>query len=91
MRAHRGEWLVFLHEAEVPPTKNHAEQMRRPTVITRKVGGRNKMLWGALVHGILASLMVSCPRQGKRFLDLAPRRWQSSQPQAIDLEALPGG
>jgi transposase len=91
VRAHRGEWLVFLHDAEVPPTNNHAEQMLRPAVITRKVGGCNKTLWGALVHGILASIMVSCQRQGTRFLDLARRLWQSSDPQAIDLEALPGG
>ena len=65
IRAHRGEWLVFLHDAEVPPTNNHAEQMLRPAVITRKVGGCNKTLWGALVHGVLASIMVSCKRQAK--------------------------
>jgi len=91
IRAHRGEWLVFLHDPAVPPTNNHAEQMLRPAVITRKVGGCNKTLWGALVHGVLASLMVSCHRQGKRFLDLARRLWQSSDPLAIPLEALPGG
>jgi transposase len=85
IRAHRGEWLVFLHDAEVPPTNNHAEQMLRPAVITRKVGGCNKTLWGALVHGILVSLMVSCQRQGKRFLDLARRLWQVGEPQALPL------
>ncbi len=90
IRAHRGEWLVFLHDPEVPPTNNHAEQMLRPAVITPKVGGCNKSLWGALVHSVLASLMVSCKRQGKRFLDLARRLWQSSDPQAVPLEALPG-
>jgi hypothetical protein len=65
--------------------------MLRPAVITRKVGGCNKTLWGALVHGVLASIMVSCKRQGQRFLDLARRLWQSSDPQAIDLEALHEG
>jgi transposase len=91
LRAHRGEWLVFLHDPEVPPTNNHAEQMLRPAVITRKVGGCNKTLWGALAHGILASLMVTCKRQGQRFLDLARRLWQRSDPPAIPLDALPGG
>jgi transposase len=91
IRAHRDEGLVFLHDAEVPPTNNHAEQMLRPAVITRKVGGCNKTLWGALVHSILASIMVTCKRQGKRFLDLARRFWQSGDPQAIPLEGLPGG
>jgi transposase len=90
IRAHRGEWLSFLHDPEVPPTNNHAEQMLRPAVITRKVGGCNKNLLGALVHSILSSIMVSCHRQGKRFLDLARQLWQSDQPQAIPLQNLPG-
>jgi transposase len=89
IRAHRGEWLTFLHDPEVPPTNNHAEQMLRPAVLTRKVGGCNKNLLGALVHSILASIMVSCHRQGKRFLDLARQLWQTNQPQAIPLETLP--
>lgn len=89
IRAHRGEWLTFLHDPEVPPTNNHAEQMLRPAVITRKVGGCNKNLMGALVHSILASIMVSCHRQGKRFLDLARQLWQSNDPRAIPLENLP--
>ncbi len=90
IRAHRGEWLAFLHDPEVPPTNNHAEQMLRPAVITRKVGGCNKNLLGALVHSILSSIMVSCHRQGKRFLDLARQLWRTGQPQAIPLETLPG-
>ena len=82
---------MFLHDAEVPPTNNHAERMLRPAVITRKVGGCNKTLWGALVHSILASIMVTCKRQGKRFLDLARRLWRSGETPAIPMEAQPGG
>lgn len=89
IRAHRGEWLTFLHDPQVPPTNNHAEQMLRPAVLTRKVGGCNKNLMGALVHSILASIMVSCHRQGKRFLDLARQLWQNNLPRAIPLEILP--
>lgn len=88
IRTHRGEWLSFLHDPEVPATNNHAEQMLRPAVITRKVGGCNKNLLGALVHSILSSIMVTCHRQGKRFLDLARTLWQSSEPQAIPLQTL---
>ena len=87
--SHRGEWLLFLHDAEVPPTNNHAEQMLRPAVITRKVGGCNKTLLGALVHGVLASLMVTCKRQGRRFLDLARRLWHAEETPAIPLDSLP--
>jgi len=89
IRNHRGEWLLFLHDSEVPPTNNHAEQMLRPSVITRKVGGCNKNLMGALVHGILSSLMVTCHRQGKRFLDLARKLWQTDEAQAVPIASLP--
>ncbi len=89
LRAHRGEWLAFLHDPEVPPTNNHAEQMLRPAVIPRKVGGCNKNLLGALVHSILSSVMVTCHRQGKHFLDLARKLWQSPEPQAIAVGTLP--
>jgi len=82
---HRGEWLTFLHHPEVPPTNNHAEQMLRPAVISRKIGGCNKTLLGALVHSILASIMVTCLQQGRKFLDLARRLWRSQEPEAIPL------
>jgi transposase len=86
---HRDEWLLFLRDPAVPPTNNHAEHMLRPAVITRKIGGCNKTLLGALVHSVLSSLMVTCHRQGKRFLDLARQLWQSNQPQAVPIEPLP--
>jgi transposase len=89
VRRHRGEWLVFLHEPQVPPTNNHAEQMLRPAVITRKVGGCNKNARGAQVHSILASIMVTCHRRGKRFLDLARKLWQNREPRAIPVASLP--
>jgi len=89
--AHREEWLRFLYDPEVPATNNHAERMLRPAVICRKLGGCNKGLLGAVVHGVLASLAVSCKQQGKRFVDLARRLLRSPVPQAIPLEGLPAG
>jgi hypothetical protein len=88
---HGSEWFVFLHEPEVPATNNHAERMLRPAVITRKVGGCNKNLLGSLVHSVLASIMVTCKQQGRRFLDLAKQLWQAGEPQAIPLVAAPDG
>lgn len=69
--AHRGEWLVFLHEPGVPPTNNHAEQMLRPAVISRKIGGCNKTEAGAETHSILSSVIVTVQRLGQRFLEVA--------------------
>jgi len=82
---------VFLHEPEVPPTNNHAERMLRPSVITRKTGGCNKTLRGALVHEVLMSLVVSCQQAGKRFLDLVQRLLTAAEPEAIELASLPDG
>jgi hypothetical protein len=86
---HRDEWLLFLRDPAVPPTNNHAEQMLRPAVITRKVGACNKNLWGSLVHSVLSSMMVTCHRRGKRFLDLARQLWQNNEPAAIPVDTLP--
>lgn len=82
---HIAEWLVFLREPNVPATNNHAERMIRPAVITRKVGGCNKTLLGSVVHGILASIMVTCKQRGVRFLELAKRLWKQGEPQAIPI------
>jgi transposase len=89
--AHRAEWFRFLYDPAVPATNNHAERMLRPAVICRKIGGCNKSPVGAVVHGVLASLAVSCKQQGKRFVDLAMSLFRSPVPQAIPLQGLPAG
>ena len=86
--SHREGWLLLLHDPAVPPTNNHAEHMLRPAVITRIVGGCNKTLLRALVHSILARIMVTCKQRGQKFLDLARRSWSTDQPQAINLVPL---
>ena len=86
---HHDEFVRFLFQPGVPATNNHAERMIRPAVISRKVGGCNKTLLGACVHGILASLMVSLHQQGKRFVDLALRLWREADVGAIDLGSIP--
>jgi transposase len=91
MIEHRDEWFRFLYDPEVPPTNSHAERMLRPAVICRKIGGCNRSLRGAVVHGVLASLAVSCKQQGKRFVDLAMGLLRSPEPQAMPLELLPDG
>src|SRR5262249_56001562 len=65
IRDHRGEWLVFLHDSAVPPTNNHAEQMLRPAVITRKIGGCNKKPPGGLGPRNPSNIMGRCHPPGK--------------------------
>jgi hypothetical protein len=82
---------VFRHAPEVPPPNHHAAQLLRPAVSTRTGGGCNQTLWGALVPGLLASSLVSCTRQGNRFLDRARPLWPSSAPHALPWESQSGG
>jgi transposase len=91
LQKHRPEWLMCLYDPLVPPTNNHAERMIRPAVITRKLGGCNKTSAGAKVHSVLASLLVSCRQQGKRFLDFAHRLFHAADPVPIPLASLPDG
>jgi len=81
--AHRGEWLVFLHEAGVPPTNNHAEQMLRPAVISRKIGGCNKTKAGATTHSILSSILVTAKRLGHSFVELAVGWFRNGEAAAL--------
>jgi hypothetical protein len=91
LQKHRPEWLMCLYDPLVPPTNTHAERMIRPAVITRKLGGCNKTSAGAKVHSVLASLLVSCRQQGKRFLDFAHRLFHAADPIPIPLASLPDG
>lgn len=91
LKKHRHEWFMCLYDPSVPPTNNHAERMIRPAVILRKLGGCHKTLGGAKVHSVLASLMVSCRQQGKRFLDFAHRLFHTTDPLPIPLAWLPDG
>ncbi|HEV3256607.1 MAG TPA: IS66 family transposase [Gemmataceae bacterium] len=81
--AHRGEWFVFLEEPDVPPTNNHAEQMLRPAVISRKIGGCNKTESGAVTHSILSSILVTAQRLGQCFVSWVTQclRGATLQPQ----------
>jgi transposase len=88
---HAEEFQRFLFEPGVPATNNHGERMVRPAVIVRKVGGCNKTLLGACVHGVLASLMASVRQQGKRFVDLALQLWRMAEAEGVPVEAWPGG
>jgi transposase len=88
---HLDDFMRCLLTPGVPATNNHAERMVRPAVVLRKAGGCNKTLLGACVHGVLASLMASVRQQGKQFLELALQLWRQPAPQAVPLEAWPGG
>jgi transposase len=71
--AHRGEWLVFLHQVGVPPTNHPAEQLLRPAVLRRKIGGCNQTEQGAATPRVLSSMLVTAQRLGQTLVDWAVR------------------
>ncbi|MBL8792787.1 MAG: IS66 family transposase [Planctomycetia bacterium] len=87
--SHRGELLVFLHQPAVPPTNNHAEQMLRPAVISRTIGGCNQTEAGAETHSVLSSILVTAKRLGHSFLDLAVGWLRQGQAPALPPGPLP--
>jgi transposase len=86
---HLEEFARPVLQPQIPLDNNEAERKIRPAVVNRKVGGCNKTLLGALVHGVLSSLMVSVRQQGRLFVDLALQLWRSDQPVAIPLAEQP--
>jgi len=86
---HYEEFTRHLYVPEVPATNNAAEQKIRPAVPLRKIGGCNKTLRGALVHAVLASVIVSVHQRGLRFIELALALWRQRQPEALTLAGTP--
>lgn len=65
LRKHRDQLFGSLYDPAVPPTNNLAEQQLRGAVITRKIGGCNRVDRHAHAHAVLASLAQTAHRNGK--------------------------
>ena len=68
------EWLVFLDDAQVPPTNNLAEQALRPLVVLRKITFGHRSRDGGERMAALMSVAETARRHGHRasqiFLEL---------------------
>ena len=69
LRKHRDHLLRFLYVDGLDATNNLAERRLRPTVITRKTGGCNRVQDGADAHAILSSVLVTCRQQSVPIVD----------------------
>jgi transposase len=62
----RGEWLVFVDDARVPPTNNLAEQALRPLVVLRKITFGHRSLDGGERMAAIMSVAETARRHGHR-------------------------
>ena len=68
-------WLVFLEDARVPPTNNHAERCLRPLVILRKLTFGHRTRAGAVAMARIMTVKETAKRHGRRVLDILYRLW----------------
>jgi hypothetical protein len=61
--------LMCLRDPLVSATNNHAEQMVRPGVVTRKRGGCNRSLKGLLAFEVITSLLVTAKQNAVDFVE----------------------
>ena len=64
--AYRGEWLVFVDDARVPPTNNLAEQALRSLVVLRKITFGHRALDGGERMADLMTVAETVRRHGHR-------------------------
>jgi hypothetical protein len=70
IRRYEDCWLVFLDDARVPATNNHAERCLRPLVILRKITFGHRTRTGAVAMARLMTAKETAKRYGRRVLDI---------------------
>jgi hypothetical protein len=73
IRKYKDCWLVFLDDARVPPTNNHAERCLRPLVILRKITFGHRTRAAAVAMARLMTIKETAKRHGRRVLDIFSR------------------
>jgi len=82
---HRFELLTFLEHPEVPADNNLCESDIRSVAAARNDGGVNRSAWGAKAFATLKSVIRTCHKNGRNFLEygqsvLRARESQSPAP-----------
>lgn len=66
---HRFELLLFLEQADVPPDNNLGERDIRSVAAARSDGGVNRAAWSAKAFATLKSVVRTCRKNGRNFLE----------------------
>ena len=73
IRRYQDCWLVFLDDARVSPTNNHAERCLRPLVIMRKITFGHRTRAGAVAMARIMTIKETAKRHGRRAIDVFHR------------------
>lgn len=65
-------------------TNNAAEREIRPAVLIRKTNGCNRSETGARTHSILTSIIRTCQKHGRGFVNTVKRVLRHPAPLALD-------
>jgi len=84
LRKQRAHLLTFLYVEAVAPTNNAAERELRPGVIIRKTNGCNRSPTGAQTHSIVASVIRTCQKHGRDFVEMV--KLVLCQPRSLALD-----
>jgi transposase len=69
LRAYEVEFTKHLHDRQIPPTNNYAEQTLRIAVLLRKVGCCNRSEKGIKTFEVLTSLFATFKKRGADYKD----------------------
>lgn len=86
---HRFELLAFLEHPDVPADNNLCESDIRSVAAARSDGGVNRSAWGAKAFATLKSVIRTCRKNGRNFLEyglsvLDSRQSESPLPLPLD-------
>ncbi len=85
LRKQRAHLFTCLYVEAVAPTNNAAERELRPAVIIRKTNGCNRTQSGADTHAILSSIIRTCHKQGRDFINETKQLLQQPLCALVDL------
>jgi transposase len=89
LRDYEIEFTKHLHDRQIPPTNNYAEQTLRTAVLLRKIGCCNRSENGVTTFETLTSLFATFAKRGKDFKEWIKERLIGPGPKYVPPILLP--
>ncbi len=89
LRDYETEFTKHLHDRQIPPTNNYAEQTIRAAVLLRKIGCCNRSEKGVATFEILTSLFATFKKRGEDLKDWIKERLIGPGPKWVPPILLP--
>ena len=89
LRDYETEFTKHLHDRQIPPTNNYAEQTLRTAVLLRKIGCCNRSEKGVATFETLTSLFATFKKRAKDFKEWIKERLIGPGPKYVPRILLP--